>query len=53
MHRPDVGKTAAGIHDGEFRAGIPLEEEQARVLFCGIGGFFFVGVDVVKDPLAR
>ena len=53
MHRAHVGKAAARVDYRELRAGLALEEEQTRITLGGIRRFFGVGVDIVKDRIAR
>ena len=49
VHRAHIGKSAASIADGKLFAGISLEKEQARICLRRVGGFFRVGIDVIKD----
>ena len=52
LHRAHIGKAAARVAHGEPRARRTLEEEQARIPLGGVGGFFFLGIDIVKDGFA-
>ena len=52
MHRPDVGKPAAGSDHGERGARFPAKEEQAGVTSCRLLALLRLAVEIVEHDLA-
>ena len=53
VHGPHIGKTTAGIANGEPLTGGPLEEKQPCILLGGISRFFFIRINVVENRVPR
>ena len=52
VHCSYIGKTSAGVTDGERSTGIASEKEQPCVAFLRVGGLLLIGIDIVEDVLA-